>query len=308
MRAVQERGGDPFVVLADVGVPSRLVEAQDGYVPVRAWYDYLESASLALNDPYLGFEIGYGIDLGSLPTFRSTDLAKDTLATTIWKLMVETERFATYAKWFLQVDKDRATLSIQRRFKPKRVPGQMDAYGLGFFLRMLQSATGSAFSFRQYSATVCLPEAVPAAIARKMQLARGSNTRASHSFPSRWAFSVWSAQPQAKPVRALDMSLHAIRNGLVEMVLDGSCTMSQLAQMFAMSERSLQRQLENLGTCFRIELRRARLSIAKEMLKDPEVDIEEIAERLGFVQPSSFARAFRSWLGETPSEYRKRCF
>ncbi|MCP4380226.1 MAG: helix-turn-helix domain-containing protein [Hyphomicrobiales bacterium] len=41
-------------------------------------------------------------------------------------------------------------------------------------------------------------------------------------------------------------------------------------------------------------------------MRQPETSVDDIAERLGFSQSSSFARAFRSWTGKTPSEFRGR--
>ncbi len=42
-----------------------------------------------------------------------------------------------------------------------------------------------------------------------------------------------------------------------------------------------------------------------EQLKTDE-RIEVIVERTGFSEPSTFYRAFKRWVGETPVEFRKR--
>lgn len=48
----------------------------------------------------------------------------------------------------------------------------------------------------------------------------------------------------------------------------------------------------------------ARMSLARTLLHDPSVAIAEISDRLGFSEPSYFARFFRKNTGLTPSDYR----
>lgn len=306
IEAVRERGGNPEAILSEVGVPERMIGSESGYVPVRAWYDYVDKASEILQAPYLGFEIGIGIDWGGFPSFRSIDPYGDTLGTSLWKLMVDADNFATYATWSLEIGKDRTELTVRRKFRPRRPPGQLDAYGVGFFIRLLQSATGSAFSLCQYSAEVSAPQAIPPAFSKEMRLRRGSNQRASHSFPSEWAFTTWSAPRNAENSGLNGIALQTIQTALRQHLLQGTASVAELARLFGTSERSFQRQLKGLGTSFRDELRQGRLSIAKQLLRDTERSVDEIADQLGFSQPSSFRRAFRDWTGGTPSEFRSR--
>ena len=49
-----------------------------------------------------------------------------------------------------------------------------------------------------------------------------------------------------------------------------------------------------------------RCRLAKELLLKTDERIEVIVERTGFSEPSTFYRAFKRWVGETPVEFRKR--
>lgn len=49
-----------------------------------------------------------------------------------------------------------------------------------------------------------------------------------------------------------------------------------------------------------------RMKTACRLLQDNKLTCKEIAERLGYESPSSFARVFRSWFSVTPSQYRER--
>jgi AraC-like DNA-binding protein len=49
-----------------------------------------------------------------------------------------------------------------------------------------------------------------------------------------------------------------------------------------------------------------REAVALELLRNGQSTISEIADRLGFADPSQFTRAVRRWTGVAPSEVRKR--
>ncbi|HSF87851.1 MAG TPA: ATP-binding protein [Saprospiraceae bacterium] len=53
-------------------------------------------------------------------------------------------------------------------------------------------------------------------------------------------------------------------------------------------------------------IRHIRLSKAKELLKDPDLNITEIAYQVGFSDPNYFTRCFGEEFGESPSETRNR--
>lgn len=50
----------------------------------------------------------------------------------------------------------------------------------------------------------------------------------------------------------------------------------------------------------------ARLSLARNLLRDPSVPVSEIAYRLGFEDPAYFSRFFRKLTGMSPTDFRKR--
>ena len=47
-----------------------------------------------------------------------------------------------------------------------------------------------------------------------------------------------------------------------------------------------------------------RRDLAITLLSDTQQGITEIAEALGFAEPSAFHRAFKKWTGARPGEYR----
>ncbi|MNP43174.1 DNA-binding transcriptional regulator AraC [compost metagenome] len=49
-----------------------------------------------------------------------------------------------------------------------------------------------------------------------------------------------------------------------------------------------------------------RRGVAFEQLRESQASIGDIAEQLGFQEPSAFHRAFKKWTGESPGRYRAR--
>ena len=41
-------------------------------------------------------------------------------------------------------------------------------------------------------------------------------------------------------------------------------------------------------------------------MANPKLEVQDIAQSLGYIDPANFARAFRRWTGESPSAYRRQ--
>ncbi|MBK7506939.1 MAG: AraC family transcriptional regulator ligand-binding domain-containing protein [Comamonadaceae bacterium] len=81
--------------------------------------------------------------------------------------------------------------------------------------------------------------------------------------------------------------------------------MVQVADFFHMSGRTLARKLVVEGTSYQILLDEVRQQKALWYLEQTSLRMEDIAERLGYENVSSFSRACRRWFGRFPSEVRK---
>ncbi|SMO44490.1 AraC family transcriptional regulator [Paracoccus laeviglucosivorans] len=84
-----------------------------------------------------------------------------------------------------------------------------------------------------------------------------------------------------------------------------SMDMGRLAAELGISPRSLQRHLQDEGTSLIALKSRARARLAQELLLRRDLPIKRVAHMVGYRSESSFSRAFRSWTGLTPLEYRQ---
>jgi AraC-like DNA-binding protein len=80
----------------------------------------------------------------------------------------------------------------------------------------------------------------------------------------------------------------------------GDASVDRVARQLAMSVRTLSRRLEAEGTSYRRLLASVREELAFAHLRDPRVEVAEIAFLLGYSEPSAFHRWFKRHTGRTP--------
>lgn len=81
-------------------------------------------------------------------------------------------------------------------------------------------------------------------------------------------------------------------------------SLEEVAEQLHLSSRSLRRYLAEEGTSFGALLVDAKRLDALRLLQDERLTIADIAQRLGYQDPANFTRAFRRWVGKTPSAWR----
>lgn len=83
-------------------------------------------------------------------------------------------------------------------------------------------------------------------------------------------------------------------------------TLAGAAKSLGMSERSLQRRLGDHDTTFQAEVNRARVRIAKRLLRETDAKLTQVAHDVGCASLASFSALFRRATGETPSAWREQ--
>lgn len=77
-----------------------------------------------------------------------------------------------------------------------------------------------------------------------------------------------------------------------------------VAAELGMSSRQLRRKLRDAKTSFQSVLDSVRLELSKDYLLQTRMSLAEIAPLLGYSEQANFRRAFKKWVGQTPSAYR----
>jgi AraC-like DNA-binding protein len=98
----------------------------------------------------------------------------------------------------------------------------------------------------------------------------------------------------------------AIKSLLSIDLANGTPSFASIASMLYMSESSLRRRLQAEQTSYQAIKDEVRCQVAIDKLLHENARVAEVAEHLGFTEPSSFVRSFKSWTGYTPKTYKER--
>ena len=102
------------------------------------------------------------------------------------------------------------------------------------------------------------------------------------------------------------LPLREIRAAILHFLGKGYPRLGQVAERVGITQRTLQRRLSSAGTSYTQLVNELRFGLAAKLLEDPTVPIASIASEAGFANHSGFSRAFHSWTGMTPRQYRSQ--
>jgi AraC-like DNA-binding protein len=98
---------------------------------------------------------------------------------------------------------------------------------------------------------------------------------------------------------------HRVRTTVMALMQEGDLDGCRVAARVGMSRRSLTRHLEQEQTSYSEVLNDVRRELALQLLQRTDLDIQEIASRLGYSLTAAFSRAFRRWEGVSPMQFRR---
>lgn len=131
-------------------------------------------------------------------------------------------------------------------------------------------------------------------------------------FPARWLLhrpERTTSQPANEAVdpeisqRALDLVVRS-RRAVIAAIVEGDASVEHVAALIGMSRRSLNRRLAAERTSIRELIQDVRFRVARQLLADTRLCLEDVAATLGYAESSTFTRAFHGWAGVPPSAWR----
>lgn len=99
---------------------------------------------------------------------------------------------------------------------------------------------------------------------------------------------------------------HQVFNEILQCLKAGEARRAEVARRLRLSERTLQRRLQEENISFQVLLDEARRELAKQYLADERLSLVEVADLLGFSDKSNLFRASRRWFGVSPLQYRDK--
>lgn len=109
--------------------------------------------------------------------------------------------------------------------------------------------------------------------------------------------------------RGIEISAIKIASDVEHLIKDalpsGIPSVHHIGKHIGMSSRTLTRRLAENGVTFRDLVKQTQEKISKDLLKNSEYSVSEIAFQIGFSEQSAFSRAFKRWTGQSPLEFRQ---
>jgi AraC-like DNA-binding protein len=309
-----KHGLDADELCERAGFHPEQIAYSERHVPYAWLWSVRQAIIERLPDVAVGVEIGR---FSSLDQFgyvgHALKYAGSPLATLRWFVICAplVDSFAREVPPRLFVDADRVRLEVP--VQPLDAPECVEGIFTGLVAALRQMTDGRVAivsvelsrprprftsAFEAFFGCPVEPAAVDAIVFERSCLER--TDRASDPNIGRRFYGELERRLQA----AGDPFASAVQSGIEALI--GSQTFSQetLAKVLGMSARSLQRRLRERELSYQQLLTEVRKGAAQRLLAQPARNIAEVASALGY-DLSAFNRAFRSWTGMSPSEYRK---
>ncbi|MEU6586670.1 helix-turn-helix domain-containing protein [Nocardia sp. NPDC046763] len=97
-----------------------------------------------------------------------------------------------------------------------------------------------------------------------------------------------------------------VRIAINDALSEGELSLDGVARRLAISPRTFQRRLYEMGTNWREEVEAVRCEHAVELLRTTNLPIRSVATRLGYADARAFRRSFRRWTDQPPDEFRRQ--
>jgi AraC-like DNA-binding protein len=305
-------GADAASVLG-VALPSH----REHFVPLKVWQAMLARAETIDPRPALGLRIAQGIGARHFGVVGYAALACTTLLEALQRL--ERYHASVYDVNQARVRTTAQGLCIEWGVERGRPGALVDETAIASLVQLARDMTGQSWPVPQVDFVNPAPVDV-----RPYQDFFGGVVR----FDQAVTRLVLDPAPLALPLRQSDPALLALldqqaerllrevvtvpapaevwRATLVSLIRHGETSLLALAQAHHMSPRSMQRRLAEQGMRFQDLLDSTRQQLAQAYLRDPHLELAEIALLLGYSEQSAFARAFRQWTGQAPAQWRKQ--
>ncbi|MDJ0757514.1 MAG: AraC family transcriptional regulator ligand-binding domain-containing protein [Ardenticatenaceae bacterium] len=215
----------------------------------------------------------------------------------------------------VQTSREQTTIKIDALPEYGELPPSLIAAELAWWVHMPRLATRERLVPQSLHTTVAVPEQAVYEEYFGVGLTRSTFNGVTFSAQDAQrpfltaSDAMWSIfEPQLNQ-RMQDLAQNAtftekVRACLVEILASGQYNVDDVASRLAVSRRTLQRHLRNEGTNFQQVLDDLREELARHYLAKSAYSSGQIGFLLGYEDPNSFYRAFRSWTGQTPEVVR----
>ena len=318
VKELRNQGLDVERIAREAGLEMREINNEDGWIPFLKHAALLEIAAQETGDDFFGLHVGKKVDPRDLGALGYIGLSSRTLGDALLNL----ERYlATVTEAFL----------IQASFDDDQVYVNFKPSDASFTRHRQACEFGSCVFVKGYQ-FFSQPELTPASVQFCHRADSGTSKHEQIlgcpvTFGRDRLIVVLKRKDLAAPIETADDRLLRILEHYCEDVLlqrapqkteqmknlegliidllpKGQAKAKVVATEMGMSERTLLRTLADQGTSFSEILSELRHDLALKYLRQPELNLTQIAFLLGYANQSAFSAAFKRTTGQAPREIR----
>jgi len=297
-------------LLRELDLPESIPASNELFVSSDVMYQIVEKSSELADDPYLGFTIGQKVELRDWAPIATAAERANTLGDLLNHFIFNAMDHSSFTRYFLRTEGDSTTFGFRRLSTPLLVLAQNDAFYLGLLINILAKAAKDHWDPSAVLFKVVDPDAVPP-LPDSFRIAKGDNLGMQIRFPVTWLFesiekSSFSMRETILEDKKLPNSLlESLHLALLPHIHELDLNVERAAKICGFDKRRLSSQLRSRGTTLGKEIAALRARQAQNGLVNSNKRIFDIAQSVGFKDPTVFSRAFRNWTGQSPQEYRR---
>ncbi|MBT4891013.1 MAG: AraC family transcriptional regulator [Rhodospirillales bacterium] len=315
---IQNCGGDPDSILGRANINTRDLDGPANELYLTHFCRLFEEAAEQTGNDNFGLQFGDAFKPNQLGAIGYAAMSSPTLSAALRNMEVYFPAHQSKTSFGLLQDSDIIWLSykiLDEHIENRRQDAELS---IGIFCNIFRHCLGDDWApleirfehaipdhpsehEKRFNAPVRFGRRTNAIAFRRSDLDARMPTQDPYLFSVIEPFLKSRCELLIDPVGFAEM----VRNHIMLNLGDAPPTMSEIADILGLSGASFQKRLREYGLTYQDLLNAARQELAVHYLKDPEIQVTEVAYRLGYSELSAFSRAFRAWAGMSPQRYRR---
>jgi len=306
-------GLDAGALRSAAGIGEAELAVPDGVLPGESFPKLWQEAFRRAPREELPTEVGLAIPFGAFGALDYLAGSSPTVEAAFHSLR---SHFRQVARIGLEIERTAASADV-RLVNPESFPGLpiSDEMTLAIFIGRFRGDAGAPFC----PSSVRLTRSSPRAPTRHEALLGAPVTFGCSVSGMEIPLAAWTApMRRADPVlqdtlRQLASRLElgsagddlemALRARMRTLLPEGKADAASIARTVGLSERTLNRRLQEIGKSYREVLDAFREAEAERLLATGKAELSDVAFRLGFSDQTAWNRAFKRWKGMSPTEW-----
>ena len=309
-------GADAEKVFRRAGLDLEEIKDPTRWVHQEQYRRVLDLASEATGDDCFGLHVGAGFDLRNYGILGYAALNSETLGAAATSLVRYFGVMRQGARFTLKVEAETASIRFQVVKGSPEVPRHEAELALARLCKGIRDIVGPRWAPRRVhfahhrqsglAEHECFFGIEPrfGMEANRLVLDRADLQRCNPAADQR-LYQILENRLQALlPEQDQDDLIFKVREEVAEALAEGAA-LNAVAKRLGLGARTLQRRLRECGLAYNDIVEQMRQQEAYRHLRHEELQISEIAFRLGYSEVSAFDRAFRRWSGTSPLAFRQ---